>query len=107
LQAPAYFNTVFHEVSHWSEHRLNWLADPHLPTKERYRIGELRATLGASFLCSEIGIPFYHGKTSHRMFVGTWLELMRADPTLIFRVSEAASEAAKFILSFKRNQEAA
>jgi antirestriction protein ArdC len=102
---PAYFSTVLHELIHWGEHRLRWLADPHLSVKERYRIGELRATWGSAVLCAEIGIPFYHGQTGHAMFVGTWMQLMRADNTFLFRVAEAVGGAAQFILSFRRKQQ--
>jgi antirestriction protein ArdC len=104
---PAYFNTAFHELVHWSEHRLNWLADPHLGYQDRYDIGELRRTLGAAFLSAEIGVPFYHGQKGHAMFVGTWMQLMRADNTFVFRVAEAVGEAAEFILSFRRKQQPA
>jgi hypothetical protein len=42
------------------------------------------------------------------MFVGTWMQLLRAANTFVFRVAEAVGEAAKFILSFRRrHQEAA
>jgi antirestriction protein ArdC len=99
---PAYHSTALHELVHWSEHRLRWLADPHLSIKERYRIGEWRATWGSAVLCAEIGVPFYHGPKGHAMFVGTWMQLMRADNTFVFRVAEALGEAARFILSFSR-----
>jgi antirestriction protein ArdC len=99
---PAYFNTAAHELGHHSEHRLNWLADPHLGFKDRYDIGELRSTLGAAFLTAQISIPFYHNQASHSKYLGTWMKLMKADPTFIFRVTESAWDAAEFILSFSR-----
>jgi antirestriction protein ArdC len=102
---PAYYSTALHELVHWSEHRLRWLADPHLSIKERYRIGELRAAWGSAVLCAEIGVPFYHGQKGHAMFVGTWMQLMRGDNTFVFRVAEAVGEAARFILSFRRKQQ--
>ena len=58
-------------------------------------------------MCDEIGIPFYHGQKGHAVFVGTWMQLMRADNTFIFRVAEAVGEATKFILSFGRKQQPA
>jgi antirestriction protein ArdC len=98
---PAYFNTALHELVHWSEHRLRWLADPPLPVKERYAIGELRAEIGSAFLGARIGIPFPCAmRMNHDKFVRTWMQVMRADPTFIFRVAEAAGDAADFILSF-------
>jgi antirestriction protein ArdC len=104
---PAYHNTAAHECVHWTEHRLNWLADPHLGYQDRYDIGELRSTLGAAFLTAQIGIPFYHNQASHSKYLGTWMRLMGGDPTFIFRVAAAAWDAAEFILSFSRRQVAA
>jgi antirestriction protein ArdC len=108
LQAPSglpgYYTTAFHELVHHSEHRLGWLADPQLTIKERYAIGELRATLGAAFLSAEIGIPFYQSEKAHAMFVGTWMQLMRADNTFTFRVTADAWDAAEYILSFSRKK---
>jgi len=101
---PGYFGTVLHELTHHSEHRLCWYADPHLSIKERYAIGELRADLGSAFLADDIGIPVYPNSTQHRKFVGQWMKLMRADNTLLFRVAGAASDAAEFILSFAQRQ---
>jgi hypothetical protein len=34
------------------------------------------------------------------------MRLMRADPTFLIRVADAASEAAEFILSFSKNRRA-
>jgi antirestriction protein ArdC len=101
---PAYFNTALHECVHWSEHRLRWLADPPLTVKERYAIGEMRAEIGSAYLGARIGIPFPEAiRLNHDKFVRTWMQVMRADPTFILRVAEAAGDAADFILSFSNN----
>jgi antirestriction protein ArdC len=101
---PAYFNTALHECVHWSEHRLRWLADPPLTVKERYAIGEMRAEIGSAYLGARIGIPFPCAmRMNHDKFVRTWMQVMKADPTFIFRVAEAAGAAANFILSFSNN----
>jgi antirestriction protein ArdC len=101
---PAYFNTALHECVHWSEHRLRWLADPPLTVKERYAIGEMRAEIGSAYLGARIGIPFPEAiRLNHDKFVRTWMQVMRADPTFIFRVAEAAGDAADFILSFSNS----
>ncbi len=101
---PAYYSTALHELVHWSEHRLRWLADLHRSIKDRYRIGELRACWGSAALCAEIGVPFWHAPKGHAMFVGTWMQLMQADNTFVFRVAEAVGEASKLILSFSRKK---
>ena len=99
---PPYYVTIFHELGHFSEHRLHWLADPHLSIRERYWIGEMRAVFCASILAAEIGIPDIV-KEKER-FLPRWIELMQADNTLVFRVASAASEAAEFIMSFSQQQ---
>ena len=68
-----YYRTVFHELGHFSEHRLGWLADPHLSIRERYWIGEMRAVLGAAFLLEEVGIPDLI-KEKER-FLPRWIQL--------------------------------
>jgi len=98
----SYYVTVLHELCHASEHRLHWFADPHRSIKERYWIGEMRAVFGASFLAAEVGIPDLV-KEKER-FLPKWIELMKADNTLLFRVAGAASDAAEFILSFAQRQ---
>jgi hypothetical protein len=35
-------------------------------------------------------------------YLGIYMRLMKADPTFIFRVAEAASEAAEFVISFSK-----
>jgi antirestriction protein ArdC len=104
VSEAAYQTTVLHELCHFSEHRIRWFADAHLTIKERYRGGELRATICSALLCAQIGIPFFHNETSHRMCLSTWIQLMKADPSLIFRVTDAAEQAAEYILSFSRQQ---
>jgi antirestriction protein ArdC len=79
---PASYNTALHELCHFSEHRLRWLADPHLGRQDSFAIGDLRATFGAAFLTAQIGTPFCHNQVAHPMYLGTWTRLMRADPTL-------------------------
>jgi antirestriction protein ArdC len=99
---PPYYITVFHELTHATEHRLHWLADPLRSIKERYWIGEMRAVFGASFLAAEIGIPDL--VKERERYLPKWSELMKADNTLLFRVASAASDAAEFILSFAQRQ---
>jgi len=50
FDAPAaYYDTAYHELSHWTQHRLGWTGS--------YALGELRAELGAAFLTAAVGIP--------------------------------------------------
>jgi hypothetical protein len=43
---PGYYTTAFHELMHWTEHRLGWTGS--------YALGELRAEIGAAYLAAEI-----------------------------------------------------
>ena len=99
-----YYGTVLHELTHWTDHRLGWLAEPHLTNKERYALAEIRAQFGSAYLIAEVGIPFPDAITNHANYIGMWMKAMNADPTVIMRVASAASEAVDFILSCSRQQ---
>ena len=99
-----YYSTLFHEVVHGTEHRLGWLADPHLTNKERYALAEIRSELGAAYLIAEVGIPFPDAITNHAKYIGMWMKAMNADPSVIMQLASAASEAVDFILSFSQQQ---
>lgn len=92
----AYFETLFHEIAHWSEHPLSWVGC--------YALGELRAEIGASYLASELGIPT--SLTNHSAYLDFWVKAMKADNNVIFKISSAASKAVDFILSFSQGQAA-
>jgi antirestriction protein ArdC len=91
---PGYYATAFHELLHWSEHRLGW--------KGSYALGELRAEIGATYLASEVGIPIADNLENHARYLDSWLKEMRADSRVIFQVTSAASKGADFILAFSR-----
>jgi antirestriction protein ArdC len=90
----AYYHSVFHELAHHSEPRLNWYG----PEDVR----ELRAEIGSDFLTTELNIPDYSypcRKNIHK-FLGAWIKRMRRDPKMIFQVARDATEAVDFVLSF-------
>ena len=93
----AYYETLLHELSHWSEIRLGWTA--------KYEMNELVAEIAASFLSAELGVPQGESLESHAAYVKHWLEAMRGDPTYIFRASTQASKVADFLLSFVHKRE--
>jgi antirestriction protein ArdC len=97
--AAEYYETVFHELCHWSEapNRLNWnRAD------EGYAMGELIAEMGSCFLASELGIPNAETLPNHASYLEHWLKAMAGDHRFIFQASSQASKAADFVLSFSR-----
>ncbi len=97
-QAPfglaGYYATAFHELMHWSEHRVSWSGS--------YALGELRAEIGAAYLAAEIGIPIADNLENHAKYLDSWLKTMQADAKVIFQITSAASKGADFILSFSR-----
>lgn len=96
---PAYYNSLFHELMHWTEPRLNWAESP--------EINELRAEIGADYLCTELGIPRLDisKRANHRKHINKWVEAMRQDADMIFRVTASASKGVDFILSHSKQVE--
>jgi antirestriction protein ArdC len=94
---PGYYATAFHELMHWTEHRLEWTGS--------YALGELRAEIGAAYVASEIGIPIADNLENHAKYLDSWLRAMKADSRVIFQVTSAASKGADFILAFSRQEQ--
>ena len=98
---PEYYETAFHELTHWTEHpsRLNW--DRSKP-ENSYALGELIAELGGCFLASELGLPTADRLDNHANYMATWIQRMNEDAKFLFRAAAQAAKAADFILSFSR-----
>lgn len=101
---PDFWDTLFHEMTHWTEHpsRLNW--DRKIP-EHTYALGEVIAELGSCFLAGELGLPLNETLENHAAYLKDWLQQMKADSRWIFRATAQASRAADFILSFSRVEE--
>ncbi|WP_337173527.1 ArdC-like ssDNA-binding domain-containing protein [Paludisphaera sp.] len=99
IDIKEYYGTLFHELAHWSESRLNWKGD--------YPSGELRAEIAAAFASAELGVPQSDDLTNVNAYLKSWLSALKDDPRYIFTASAAASRAADHILSFSRPMEAA
>jgi antirestriction protein ArdC len=97
--AGEYYESVFHELCHWSESRLNWNRKD-----EGYAMGELIAEMGSCFLATELGIPTGETLPNHASYLQSWLKAMQNDTKFIFQASSQASKAADFILSFSRQE---
>lgn len=97
-----YYDTVFHELGHWSELRLGW------DHKEKgYAFGELVAEMSACFISGELNLPLSDMVDNHAMYINEWLKAMKQDNNFIFKASSHASKTADFILNFSgRGQKA-
>lgn len=91
----AYYETLLHELSHWSEVRTGWDREA-----EGYAAGELVAEMASSFLSTELGIPHGESLENHTAYLKGWLERMKADPSFLFKASSQASKVTDFLLLF-------
>jgi antirestriction protein ArdC len=98
--AAEYYETVLHELCHWTEPRLNWNRK-----EEGYAMGELIAEMGSCFLATELDIPNAQTLPNHVSYLEHWLRAMANDHRFIFQASSQASTAADYILSFSRVEE--
>ncbi|GBR20027.1 MULTISPECIES: ArdC family protein [Asaia] len=95
-EQPAFLNTAFHELAHWSgaEHRLARDLSNRFGT-HGYGAEELVAEMTAAFVMAELGIA---PRSDHASYIGSWLALMKEDKRAIFTAARLATEAANFIL---------
>ena len=103
FSAGEYYETILHEICHWSEAptRLNWNRND-----GGYALGELIAEIGSCFLATELGIPIAENLPNHASYLQNWLKAMKDDHKFIFQASTKASKAADFIMSFSRVKQA-
>lgn len=90
--------TALHEAGHWTgaAHRLGRDLSGAFGSAT-YAAEELVAEMTAAFACAALGIV---PTVRHADYIGAWLEVLRADPRVIFRTASAASKAADYLLAF-------
>jgi len=89
---PGYYESLAHELMHWSELRLGY------DTDAEEAIRELRADIGAAMLVEELGVPHSISFSNFNKWWQTWINILREDENLIFQVCASASKAVDFIL---------
>lgn len=92
-----YYRTALHELGHWTGHQSRLARD--LSGRfgsPSYAREELCAELASAFLCSALGIA---PTVRHADYIGSWLEVLRADDRAIFRAASLASKAADYLLA--------
>lgn len=96
---PEYYETVFHELVHWTEksERLNW---DRSKDGNNYAMGELIAEIGSCYVSNDIGLPQGKDLTNHLAYLSHWLSAMKSDPRFIFKAATQASKAADYLLAF-------
>jgi antirestriction protein ArdC len=91
-----YYRTALHELGHWTGHvsRLGRDQSGRFATAA-YAREELCAELASAFLCAALGIQ---PTVRHADYLGSWLEVLRADARAIFKAASQASKAADYLL---------
>lgn len=102
--APEYYETAFHELTHWTEpaHRLDWDR-----RNEGYAAAELIAEISSAYLASSLGIPNEERVSQSSAYLKSWLQALKNDNRAIFRACSQASKANDYLLSFVREPEPA
>jgi antirestriction protein ArdC len=93
--ADHFYNTAFHELTHWTAHKSR--LDRDLKNRfgsRNYGAEELIAELGAAFLCAEFG---FDGDLRHAGYIAHWIELLKADKRAFFTACSQASKAADYL----------
>ena len=95
-----YYRTCLHELSHATGHptRLNRKLVNAFGSKD-YAREELVAEIGSAFLCASLGIV---PTVRHADYIGSWLDVLRADNRAIFTAASQASKAADWLLARHR-----
>ena len=100
-----YYAVLFHEVVHWTGHkdRLN-RKSLYSDDKESYAFEELVAEIGATFLCSRLGIESTVDD-NHVDYLNTYIKILKNDKRLLMKASSKAQEAVDYIFElFDKHQ---
>jgi hypothetical protein len=98
----SYYQTVLHELSHWTGHssRLNRTFGENKQTRE-YAFEELVAELASCFLVDRLEIPDAAAEMPRNAsYLSTWLACPESDERFIHRASVAAQRATEYLLQF-------
>ena len=99
--AESFYETMFHELIHWTEKRLKWDRKNH-----GYAMGELIAEIGSCFIMGELNLPMAENMDNHIAYINGWLKGMKEDSKFIFKATAQATKAVDHILSFWKQTEA-
>lgn len=97
--------TALHELGHATGHssRLDRDQSGRFGSR-KYAFEELVAELNAAFCCASLGIE---PTVRHADYIGSWLDVLRADNRAIVRAASQASKAADWLLSYQPDVEMA
>jgi antirestriction protein ArdC len=96
--APSYYGTVLHELTHWTGHdsRLSRNLSALIGNDQARAREELIAELASAFLTAETGIETDLGNSA--AYIDSWLSILKTDKNALFQAASAASKAADYLL---------
>jgi len=96
LSESHYYATLLHEMTHWTGHKSRLDRDLQKGKfgDHHYAMEELTAELGAAFLCQGLGVE---GDLRHADYIGSWLKVLKADNSAIFKASALAQKAVDYL----------
>ena len=95
-----YYETVFHELSHWTGHESRLNRQPVFEDAEKnYAFEELVAELSAAYILAGLGVSMQI--SNEAAYIESWLQCLNDDNFFIIRAASQATKAADFILNLK------
>lgn len=96
----AWASTFSHEMIHWTAHPTRLNREPHARWgDDNYAFEELVAEIGSSFVTSAFGVPAQPTRDDHLLYIKHWAARLKADPSLILSVAQAAQRATDFLVT--------
>ena len=81
----SYYETLFHELAHWSEIRLGWTGT--------YEAGELIAEMTACYLATELGVPQGESLQNHTAYLKAWLRNYEGRQQLHIQIGHSVQQS--------------
>ncbi len=100
-----YYSTLLHELSHWTGHssrldRLNLSKN-----LKAYAYEELIAETTSALLNAFLGVDY--SKMQHEAYLASWLEALKAEPKMLWKVCSQAQEAFDFLMNLQEQKKVA
>jgi antirestriction protein ArdC len=103
--SPAYYKTLFHEVTHSTGHEsrlsrpgITLPMEQRVPGSESHAHEELIAELGAVYLCQHAGISRQPLQENAAAYIDSYLGYLKGDKRFLFQASSQAQKAVNFLL---------
>jgi antirestriction protein ArdC len=103
--SPAYYKTLFHEITHSTGHEsrldrpgITLPMEQRVPGSEPHAHEELIAELGDIYLCQHAGISRQPLQENAAAYIDSYLGYLKGDKRFLFQASSQAQKAVNFLL---------